>query len=76
MGNVKTINYNKFPKQGDYVGQRVQVLYHYAEPPSGERPQGSVVRDDMEEPFITIFCMDDGRYLLATECQYSFVKDS
>ncbi len=35
---------------------------------------GVIVRDDKEEPGEKIIKLDDGRYVLATECQYSIVN--
>jgi hypothetical protein len=32
---------------------------------------GTIIRDDMEEPFRTIISLDDGRVILATECMHS-----
>jgi hypothetical protein len=31
---------------------------------------GEVVRDDIEAPYIMIIRLDDGRHVLATECQW------
>jgi hypothetical protein len=71
MGCVKTIDYDKFPKQnkeGDFsVGSKVRVCFHYD---TSKICMGTIVRDDLEEPCITIIRLDDGRYVLSTECQY------
>jgi hypothetical protein len=32
---------------------------------------GTIVRDDNEPPWRTIIRLDDGRVVLASECQYS-----
>lgn len=67
MGVVNTINYEKFPKQGDLLHKRVQVVYEYD---TSKCHEGTVVRYDVEEPFKVIFKLDNGRVLLGTECQY------
>ena len=80
MGCIDTITYDKFPKQKDKnykypqfkVGSRVQVCYHYD---ISKYHYGTIVRDDLEEPFETIIKLDNGRYLRATECQFSYVDE-
>jgi hypothetical protein len=69
MGCVATINSGcfDFPKQGLHYAKRVQVAFHYD---TSKTVGGNVVRDDAEEPWVTIILLDDGRYVLATECQY------
>lgn len=62
------IKHNSFPPQGSYLGKRVDVVFHYD---TARVIQGVCVRDDAGEPGRTIFRLDDGRYVLATECQYS-----
>ena len=52
------------------VGARVKVCFHYD---TSKYCMGTLVRSDLEEPFETIIRLDDGRYLRAVECQYSFV---
>lgn len=69
MGVVPTIGINKFPKQGGSIHARVSICFNYD--PS-KRIGGTIVRDDREHPYVTIFRLDDGRYVLATECQFSF----
>lgn len=78
MGCVKTIAYDRFPKQRDKdykypymaVGSRVKVCFHYD---ASKFCMGTVVRSDLEEPGETIIRLDDGRYLRDVECQYSYV---
>ena len=65
MGCVKTIGYNKFPRQGNWLGKRVKVCFFYN---SDKCIGGKIVREDYEEPFLTMLSLDDGRYVLATEC--------
>ena len=74
MGCIDTITYDNFPKQinKNYrgVGTRVKVYYHYD---TTKYHYGTIVRDDMQEPFETIIKLDNGRYLRATECQFSYI---
>ena len=77
MGCIDTITYDKFPKQKDEnyiypVGGRVKVCYHYD---TLKYHYGTIVRNDLEEPFETIIKLDNGRYLRATECQFSHVDE-
>lgn len=76
MGCVNTITYDNFPVQADdkhtfqSVGKRVKVCYHYD---TSRFHDGVIVRDDREEPFQTIIALDNGRYLLGTECQFMYL---
>ena len=80
MGCIDTITYDKFPKQKDEkykyhefkVGSRVMVCYHYD---ASKYHYGTIVRDDLEESFETIIKLDNGRYLRAVECQYSYIDE-
>ena len=80
MGCIDTITYDKFPKQKDEnyiyprfkVGSRVKVCYHYD---TLKYHYGTIVRDDLEEPFETIIKLDNGRYLRAVECQFSYIDE-
>lgn len=58
---------NNFPKQGVWLGKRVVVCFNYD---TSRQFPGVVVRDDAEEPGRMIIGLDDGRYVLSTECQY------
>jgi hypothetical protein len=75
MGCVSTITYDKFPIQFDdsykypQLGRRVKVCYHYD---TSKEHYGVIVRADREEPFQTIIALDNGRYILASECQYTW----
>lgn len=80
MGVYDNISIDKFPKQGSFAGKRVKVIFHYK---IDEFVLGRFVRDDAEarmigdhkaEP-IGIIALDDGRYVLATECQFSLLRD-
>jgi hypothetical protein len=72
MGVIANINYDEFPKQGSYLGRRVEVCFHYD---ANKRIGGVIVRDDAEDPHRTIIRLDDGRYVLTTECQYGPTRD-
>ncbi len=67
MGIVETIDFNNFPKQGD-VGQRVKVIFKFD---TTQQRFGTIVRDDLEEPFEMIIALDNGQYVRSTECQYA-----
>lgn len=68
MGAHKNITSNTFPKQGALLHQRLTCYFHWD---TTKPVTGTVVRDDAEEPSRTIIHLDDGRFILATECQYS-----
>jgi len=68
MGCVATIAADKFPKQGSWIGKRAEVCFNYD---TKYLFMGTFVRDDREDPWVTIIHLDDGRFVLATECQYS-----
>lgn len=67
MGALAEITHNEFPDQGLHYGKRVEVCFHCD---TRFTVMGEVVRDDAGEPYQTIIKLDDGRYILATECQY------
>ena len=67
MACVNNISYNTFPRQASFLGERVDVCFHHD---TAHTLQGTVVRDDAEEPFEMIIALDDGRYVLSTECQH------
>lgn len=70
MGVHQAIDYESFPKQSEMVqvGSRVSVFFKYD---TSHRIAGTVVRNDVEAPWIGIIRLDDGRHILMTECQYS-----
>lgn len=67
MGCVRNVGYDEFPRQGGHLGRRVEVCFNYD---ATRTLGGEVVRDDAEEPGVEIIRLDDGRYVLTTECQY------
>ncbi|TVX93062.1 recombinase family protein [Paenibacillus agilis] len=60
----------EFPEQGTEVGSKVLVSFN-------GKPQieyhGTIVRSDDVEPFNTIIKLDDGRYILDTECAFELI---
>jgi hypothetical protein len=52
-------------KQGVYLGKTVTVKL------TTETTSGKVIRNDIDEPYITLIQLDDGRVIMASECQYS-----
>jgi hypothetical protein len=72
MGNHPNISKDKFPKQGQYLNKRVRVAFNYNTDPDA-LVYGTIVRDDIEEPYLTIIELDgsDERYILDTECQWT-----
>lgn len=70
MGCIATISHDKHPDQGPHYGRRVSVCFHFD---ASHTIGGTIVRDDAQEPYQTIIKTDDGRYLIATECQYRLI---
>jgi len=69
MGVHKNIGFEKFPKQGKVLGDKVWVAFHYQ---PDKKIEGVIVRDDMDDPYRTIIKLNDGRHVMAKECHYSF----
>lgn len=72
MGCCAKVTDTTFPKQGSFAGKRARVHFHYN---TARAHYGKIVRDDAEErspgvPGLTIIALDDGRYVLSTECQF------
>ena len=70
MGNVATITHDKCPTQSTHhpPGTQLWVMFHYD---TAHMLRGTVVRNDSEAPHVMIIRLDDGRYVLDGECQYS-----
>jgi hypothetical protein len=68
MGVVANVNLDTWPKQGSWLGKRTKVCFNYD---SSRTVMGTIVRDDNEEPWVTIISLDNGRVVLATECMHS-----
>jgi len=69
MGCHKNITADNFPRQSDFVGKATSVCFHYGL----QSFPATIVRDDLDAPFIMIFKLEDGRHVLSTECQYRSV---
>ena len=68
MGCVKNVSMDAWPEQGDFAGRRTEVCFHR----NTERTiMGRIVRNDVEEPFLTIIRLDDGRFILGSKCQHA-----
>ena len=72
MGMHQNIGFLRFPAQGAWLGKRVRVLFDYD---TTMQIEGTIVRDDAEEPGRTIIHLDDGRFVLTTECQHGLPFD-
>lgn len=68
MGVVANVDYKRMPKQGPWLGKRTRVCFRYQ---TKRTVMGTIVRDDYEAPWVTIISLDDGRVVLASECQHS-----
>jgi hypothetical protein len=66
----KNAGFNRFPEQGDYLGVAVEVRSKY----NNSNEIGIVVRDDIEEPYRKIIELENGKYILGTECTYRPVE--
>lgn len=71
MALPDTVGFDRFPKQGRYKNCRVQVCFDFD---SSRKVEGTVIRDDAEEPGRMIIQLDDGRVVLSTECQYRPIR--
>lgn len=71
MGCHKNIGADTFPRQGSFLGQRLNVCFNYD---TSRQVGGVCVRDDAEEPGRMVIQLDDGRFVLSTECQYQPVR--
>lgn len=65
---IDSISADRWPEQGNFLGARVQVCFHYD---TSRLFDGIVLRDDAEEPGRMIIQLDNGRVVLSTECQWS-----
>jgi hypothetical protein len=72
MGSERTISHDKWPKQSYLLNKKVRVCFNYN---TLKILTGVIVRDDVEEPHRTIIKLDDGRYILGTECQFGWDDD-
>ena len=52
-------------KPVNLLGHQVNVIY------DSQQLSGYIIREDQDEPFVTIIQLEDGRVVLSTECVYS-----
>lgn len=71
MGVTPNVGPSSWPKQGNMLGEHVSVSFARE---TSTLFAGLVVRDDIEDPFRTIIQLDDGRFVLGSECQWSVRK--
>ena len=70
MGVVHNIDHTRFPEQDILLNKRVVVFFHYD---LNNKVYGKIVRSDAEQPGRTIIELDDGRYILSTECHFTLM---
>lgn len=68
MGEHPNVGYDKFPQQGKNLGKLVRIIFNHH---SDKALNGICIRDDLESPMDTIFMLEDGRVINASECQWS-----
>ena len=70
MGNVATIAHDRFPRQADILppGTRLKIMFHYD---TAHMLTVTIVRNDIEPPYRMLIALDDGRYVVGDECQYT-----
>lgn len=72
MGYHKNIGPDRWPAQSVITGKRVVVIFNFD---LSFQLEGTLVRDDTEEPDISIIMLDNGKALLTTECQFRLKDD-
>ena len=63
-----------YPKQGSWLNRRVEVCFNCD---TSKLFHGTIVREDdiaPGDPGYLIIKLDDGRYVLSVECQYSLAR--
>ncbi len=63
----KTINADRYPRQGQFLGMAVEVCFEYD---TSCTLRGKVIRDDAEEPGLMIIQLENGWVVKSSECQY------
>lgn len=71
MGVHQNVGLNNFPQQGRNFNRAVEVCFNYN---TNDSIAGKIVRDDNQEPFLTIISLADGRFVMASECQYRIIN--
>lgn len=72
MGSVENVGAVHWPKQGPWLNLWCQVCFDYD---ASRQFLARCVRDDAEEPRRTIFQLEDGRVVLATECMHTMPRE-
>lgn len=67
MGMHENIDHDKFPEQGSFLNKQVLVCFSFD---TTVTINGKIVRDDKDDPYVLIIALNDGRYVLSTECQF------
>lgn len=73
MGVVDEITAGTYPRQSPDIGRAVRVVFHHD---LSRQIPGIIVRDDVEAPHKAIIALSDGRFVLTTECQYTFAQST
>ncbi|RMI14267.1 hypothetical protein EBE87_28085 [Pseudoroseomonas wenyumeiae] len=68
MGDVPPVGFDRFPKQGSWLGRRVEVCFDYD---TSRTIGGTIIREDEEAPGLMLIHLDDGRVVRSVECQYA-----
>lgn len=69
---MSSVGVDTFPDQDpDWINQRVRVCFDFD---ASKTVTGTVVRCDSEAPGRMIIKLDNGRYVLSTECNYQLVR--
>lgn len=58
---------DSYPKQSKNVNKPVYVCFNYD---TTNTISGICLREDIEDPYLTILQLEDGKTVLATECQW------
>lgn len=67
MGVSEHVGADRFPKQGPWLGQKHRVCFDFD---ASQTFDAVCIRDDLSEPRLTIFQLENGKVVLATECQH------
>lgn len=73
MGVVANVSADTFPRQSEFnpPGTKCSVCFNYD---TSRTFPGVIVRNDIEQPFVGIIRLNDGRHIRMEECQYQISK--
>lgn len=71
MGCHENISAEKYPKQSYHLLERVKICFNCD---TTKYFYGTVIRDDIESPFETIFLLDNQTVIKSVECQYQLTN--